>query len=39
MRPYSQNLRERILAKVARGEGSLREIAEDGKGGREPFCT
>lgn len=28
MRPYSQDLRERILATVARGEGSLREIAE-----------
>lgn len=28
MRPYSQDLRERILATVARGENSLREIAE-----------
>lgn len=27
MRPYSQDLRERILATVARGEDSLREIA------------
>ncbi len=28
MRPYSQDLRERIIAAVERGEASLREIAE-----------
>jgi transposase len=28
MRPYSQDLRQRILDTVARGEGSLRQIAE-----------
>src|SRR5437868_6045020 len=28
MRPYSQDLRQRILDTVARGEGSLRQIAQ-----------
>ncbi|AGA28435.1 helix-turn-helix domain-containing protein [Singulisphaera acidiphila] len=28
MRPYSQDLRDRILETVARGEGSLRQIAQ-----------